>query len=256
MNLQSSTARLEALWQGGRKMKMRLLITTFVITLLSASALALTPYTAVYEAKGSGLNATNQITLLPPDASGRIELRSVSKARGISGLLKRDPIVEYTQFEEIDGKFHPVEYHYLFNNSGSKRNAWVIFDRENLVAKSLYKTEAIELDIRPEHVDRLLEQLVFRTDMMAGRVADKYATVERNTLREAVYEKLGSETIGTKAGSFDTVKYRRQRIGSSRSVIIWFAPELEYLPVQIRHFNEDKVTGTAILTFYAAGNTD
>ncbi len=256
MNLQSSTARLEALWQGGRKMKMRLLITTFVITLLPASALALTPYTAVYEAKGSGLNATNQITLLPPDASGRIELRSVSKARGISGLLKRDPIVEYTQFEEIDGKFHPVEYHYLFNNSGSKRNAWVIFDRENLVAKSLYKTEAIELDIRPEHVDRLLEQLVFRTDMMAGRVADKYATVERNTLREAVYEKLGSETIGTKAGSFDTVKYRRQRIGSSRSVIIWFAPELEYLPVQIRHFNEDKVTGTAILTFYAAGNTD
>ena len=237
-------------------MKMRLLITTFVITLLSASALALTPYTAVYEAKGSGLNATNQITLLPPDASGRIELRSVSKARGISGLLKRDPIVEYTQFEEIDGKFHPVEYHYLFNNSGSKRNAWVIFDRENLVAKSLYKTETVELDIRPEHVDRLLEQLIFRTDIMAGRVADKYAIVERNTLREAVYEKLGSETIGTKAGSFDTVKYRRQRIGSSRSVIIWFAPELEYLPVQMRHFNEDKVTGTAILTSYAASNSE
>ena len=256
MNLQSSTARLEALWQGGRKMKMRLLITTFVITLLSASALALTPYTAVYEAKGSGLNATNQITLLPPDASGRIELRSVSKARGISGLLKRDPIVEYTQFEEIDGRFYPVEYHYLFNNSGSKRNAWVIFDREILVAKSLYKTETVELDIRLEHVDRLLEQLVFRTDIMAGRVADKYATVERNTLREAVYEKLGSETIMTKAGSFDTVKYRRQSIGSSRSVIIWFAPELEYLPVQMRHFNEDKLTGTAILTFYAASNSD
>lgn len=235
---------------------MRHLITTFVITFLSAPALALTPYTAVYEAKGSGLSASNQITLLPSDASGRIELRSVSKARGVSGLVKRDPIVEYTIFEEIDGKFHPVEYHYLFNNSGSKRNSWIIFDRENLVAKSLYNTEIIELDIQPDHVDRLLEQLIFRTDIMAGRVADRYATVERNTLREAVYEKIGSETIRTKAGSYDTVRYRRRRIGSSRSVIIWFAPSLEYLPVQMRHFNEDKVTGTAILTFYAASNSD
>ncbi len=93
MNLYSSTARLEALWHGGRKIEMRHLITTFVITFLSAPALALTPYTAVYEAKGSGLSASNQIILLPPDASGRIELRSVSKARGVSGLLKRDPIV-------------------------------------------------------------------------------------------------------------------------------------------------------------------
>jgi hypothetical protein len=235
---------------------LRQLIITFVITLLSAPALALTPYTAVYDAKGSGVSASNQITLLPPDASGRLELRSVSKARGLSGLLKRDPIVEYTRFEEIDGKFLPVEYHYLFNNSGSKRNAWVIFDRENLIAKSLYKTETVELDIRANHVDRLLEQLIFRTDILAGRVADKYATVERNTLREAVYEKLGTETIGTKAGSFETVKYRRQRIGSSRSVIIWFAPELEYLPVQMRHFNGDKATGTAILTSYVANNSD
>jgi hypothetical protein len=235
---------------------MRHVIIIFVITLLSAPALALTPYTAVYDAKGSGASASNQITLLPPDATGRLELRSVSKARGVSRLVKRDPIVEYTRFEEIDGKFLPVEYHYLFNNSGSKRNAWVIFDRENLIAKSLYKTETVELDIRPDHVDRLLEQLIFRTDIMAGRVADKYATVERNTLREAVYEKLGTETIGTKAGSFETVKYRRQRIGSSRSVIIWFAPELEYLPVQMRHFNEDKVTGTAILTSYIASNSD
>ncbi len=232
------------------------MIIIFVITLLSAPALALTPYTAVYDAKGSGASASNQITLLPPDATGRLELRSVSKARGVSRLVKRDPIVEYTRFEEIDGKFLPVEYRYLFNNSGSKRNAWVIFDRENLIAKSLYKTETVELDIRPDHVDRLLEQLIFRTDIMAGRVADKYATVERNTLREAVYEKLGTETIGTKAGSFETVKYRRQRIGSSRSVIIWFAPELEYLPVQMRHFNEDKVTGTAILTSYITSNSN
>ena len=240
--------------------RVRQLFITFVIAWFSAPALTLelelTPYTAVYEAKGSGMRASNQMTLLPPDASGRIEFRSVSSARGFSRVLKRDPIVEYTTFEEIDGIFRPVEYHYLFNNSGSKRNAWVIFDRENLVAKSFYETQTVKLDIRPDHVDRLLEQLIFRTDIMAGRVADKYMTVERNTLREAVYEKLGSETVETKVGSFDTIKYRRQRIGSSRSVIIWYAPELEYLPVQMRHFNADKVIGTAILTFYAASNSD
>ena len=237
---------------------MRQLFVTFVITLFSTPALTLelTPYTAVYEAKGSGLRASNEMTLSPPDASGGIEFRSVSRARGISRGLKRDPIIEYTKFEEFDGKFHPVEYHYLFNNRDSKRNARIIFDRENRVAISFYQTETVELDIRPDHVDRLLEQLVFRTDLMAGRVADRYATVERNTLREATYEILGSETIETKFGSFVTIKYRRQRIGSSRSVIIWFSPDLEYLPVQMKHFNGDKVIGTAILTSYAASSSE
>ncbi len=231
---------------------MRKLFTIFVITLLSTPALALTPYIAVYEAKGSGLSASNQITLLPPDASGRIELRSVSKGRGVSALVKRDPIVEYTQFEELDGRFYPVEYHYLFNNSGSKRNAWIVFDRKNLVAKSLYKSVTIELNIRSDHVDRMLESLVFRKDLIAGRIAEKYSYVERNSLRESVYEKLGTETISTKAGKFDTVKYRRQRIGSSRSAVIWFAPELEYLPVQMQHFKGDKATGMIKLKHYSA----
>ncbi len=234
---------------------MRHVITLF-ITLLSAPALALTPYTALYDARGSGLSASNHMTLSATDSSGRIELRSVSKARGLARLFKHDPIVEYTLFEEIDGKLCPIEYHYLFNNSGSKRNAWIIFDREKFVAKSLYKTVTVELDIRSDHVDRMLETLVFRSDLISGKIAEKYSFVERNSLREAVYEKIGTETVKTKAGNFDTVMYRRQRVGSSRSAIIWFAPELEYLPVQMRHFKGDKATGTVTLKHYSVIKTD
>lgn len=239
MNLCYSTAMTD----------MRHLITLF-ITLLSAPALALTPYTAVYDAKSSGLSASNHMTLSAPDSSGRMEMRSVSKARGFARLMKHDPIVEYTQFEEIDGKFRAIEYHYLFNNSGSKRNAWIIFDRDELVAKSLYKKVTVELDIQNDHVDRMLETLVFRADLISGEIAEKYLYIDRNTLREAVYEKIGDETISTKAGSFDTIKYRRQRTGSSRSAVIWFAPELEYLPIQMRHFKGDKTTGTVTLKQY------
>ncbi len=226
-------------------------LVSFLAALLSVPALALTPYTAVYDAKGSGFRASNHMTLSAADSNGRMELRSESKARGIARVLKHDPIVEYTQFEEIDGSFRAIEYHYLFNDSGSKRNAWIIFDRDNLVAKSLYKKETVELDILPNHVDRMLETLVFRKDLIAGKVAEKYSYVERNSLREAVYEKLGTEIVNTEAGNFDAVKYRRQRVGSSRSAIIWFAPELEYLPVQMRHFKGDKATGTVTLKQYS-----
>lgn len=235
---------------------MRHLIPLILMSLLSAPALALTPYTAVYEAKGSGLKASNQMTLLPPDASGRSEMRSISKARGLSRLIKLDPIVEYTQFEEIDGKFRPIEYHYLFNSSGSKRNAWIIFDRENLVAKSLYKKQTVELDIQSDHVDRMLETLVFRNDLIAGKIAEKYSYVERNSLRESVYERIGAETVKTKAGNFETIKYRRHRVGSTRSAIIWFAPKLEYLPIQLQHFNGDKSTGIVTLRHYMPSESD
>lgn len=232
---------------------MRRLITILVLVWLSTPASALTPYTATYDGKISGLRAETHTTL-SADESGRMEFRSVAKARGLARMFKHDPIIEYTQFEEVDGRFLPIEYHYLFNQSGSKRNAWIKFDRENSVANSMYKTQTVELDISSGHVDRSLEVLVFRADLMADRVAARYSYIDRNTLREAAYEFLGSETIKTEAGSFDTVKYRRQRIGSTRSAIIWFAPELEYLPVQMKHFKGEKSTGTVTLKHYALGS--
>jgi hypothetical protein len=232
---------------------MRRSITFFVIACLSTPALALTPYTAIYEGKISGVKA-DMHTTLSADASGHMEFRSVAKARGIARLLKHDPIIEYTLFEAVEGRLRPIEYHYLFNQSGSKRNSWIKFDRENMVATSMYKTETVELDVRPDHLDRSLEILAFRADLMADRAADKYTYIDRNALLEAAYENLGSETVRTRAGEFDTIKYRRQRVGSTRSAIIWFAPELEYLPVQMQHFKGDKATGTVTLKHYALGS--
>jgi len=232
---------------------MRKLITIAFAVCLSAPVLALSPYTAIYEGKVSGFRADTH-TSLSADDSGRMEFRSVAKARGMARMLKHDPIVESSQFVEIDGRYRAIEYNYLFNQSGSKRNAWIKFDRDKLIAKSLYKKAIVELDINSDHVDRVLETLVFRTDLMAGEVAEKYPYIDRNTLREAVYELLGTETVKTVAGEFDAIKYRRQRVGSSRSAIIWFAPELEFLPIQMQHFNGEKLTGTAILKYYALGN--
>lgn len=231
---------------------MRRLITFVVIACLSVPALALSPYTATYEGKVSGLRADSHTTL-SADGSGRMEFRSVAKARGMARMFKKDPIVEYTQFEEVDGKYLPIEYRYEFNQSGSKRNSWIIFKREDGIAESTYKTVTVELDI-DGHVDRTLELLVVRADLMAGRSVDKYPYIDRNALREAAYEKLGTETVTTDAGTYDTVKYRRHRVGSSRSAVIWFAPELEYLPVQMRHFKGDKSTGSVTLQHYALGS--
>lgn len=232
---------------------MRQIFTLIFIALLSAPAMALSPYTAIYEGKFSGAKADTHTTL-SADESGRMEFRSVAKARGFARMFKHDPIIEYTQFEDVDGRFRAIEYQYQFNQSGSKRNSWIKFDMEDMVARSMYKTELVELDINANHVDRTLELLVVRADLMAGRSVDKYPYIDRNTLREAAYERLGTETIETSAGEFETVKYRRHRVGSRRSALMWFAPELEYLPVQMQHFNEDKLTGTIVLKHYALGS--
>lgn len=223
-----------------------------LIAILATPALALTPYTATYKGKISGLSADTHTTLAV-DQSGRMEFRSVAKARGIARMFKQDPIVEYTQFLEVDGKFIPIEYRYEFNQSDSKRNSRINFDNDNGIAESTYKTVTVELEI-DGHVDRSLELLVVRADLTADRATDKYRYIDRNTLREAAYEKLGTETIRIGAGEFETVKYRRQRVGSSRSAVIWFAPELEYLPVQMKHFKDDKATGTVTLENYALGS--
>lgn len=101
-----------------------------------------------------------------------------------------------------------------------------------------------------EILDRMTEQLAVMRDLADGGIDEPYRIVERNELRTIRYEKLGEERVETGAGVFDTVKYRRRREGSRRSSVIWFAPELQYFPVQIEQYKEDDRQATARLDEY------
>ena len=48
----------------------------------------------------------------------------------------------------------------------------------------------------------------------------------------------GTQTLNTKLGTFETVVVRRVRQGSSRETVTWFAPKLNYVPVQIEQLKK------------------
>ncbi len=178
---------------------MQRLISLLIIAFLATPALALTPYTATYKGKISGLSADTHTTL-SVDGAGRMEFRSVAKARGMARMFKQDPIVEYTQFEEVDGKFMPIEYRYEFNQSGSKRNSWIKFNHENGVAESTYKTVTVELDI-DGHVDRSLELLVVRADLMADlHIWLPYSQKSQTQNRDSIWKRSSWTGYGDPCG--------------------------------------------------------
>ena len=85
-------------------------------------------------------------------------------------------------------------------------------------------------------LDRLTADVVvihaLRNDIEPG----SYQITDRNSVRVYEFTPQGSEKVSVAAGEFDTVIYKRQRPGSSRAALIWYAVDADFLPVKIEQF--------------------
>jgi hypothetical protein len=65
---------------------------------------------------------------------------------------------------------------------------------------------------------------------------------------------LREERIKTPAGTFDTVVYRSARPESSREAIMWLAPKLGYLAVQVEQYRKGKKLFAMYMRQYKSGD--
>jgi hypothetical protein len=119
------------------------------------------------------------------------------------------------------------------------------------VAVATYKGREETLELRPGTLDRATEQMVVRHDLATAAVAlGPYTTIERNEYRTIEYRPEGTRQVDSPAGTYHTVAFRRQRVGSSRSVLTHYAPKLDWMPVMIEQFKGDNKQVTARLKSY------
>ena len=96
--------------------------------------------------------------------------------------------------------------------------------------------------------DRLSADIVVIMDLRNGRPPRTLYIAEKNTTREYTFTPRGEATVETPAGTFETVLYLRQRDGSSRSTLIWYARNADFLPVRMEQLKDGKSTVTSVAT--------
>lgn len=97
--------------------------------------------------------------------------------------------------------------------------------------------------IEPDTQDRLSQQLQVRLDLSQGKRIMEYQVADGGKLKLYRFEVIGEETIKTPYGKMDCLKVAHSKGSRPPEHTIWFAPQLDYLPVKI----ERKLAGRRFL---------
>lgn len=234
----------------------RILLITLAAALAGAPARSetaqtppeLTTFVAVYEAKATvlGLGGDVIMQLARADEPGVYVFRNTTDPKGLANLVAGEE-VECSRFRYTGDGFQSLYY----SEDAGDDSSSIRFRPDEGIAVSTYKGREVELELRPGTLDRATEPMVVRHQLATGtEEIGPYTTIERNEYRTIEYRPEGTRQVDSPAGRYHTVAFRRQRVGSSRSVLIHYAPKLDWMPVMIEQFKGDEKQVTARLKSY------
>ena len=80
--------------------------------------------------------------------------------------------------------------------------------------------------------------------LLQGRTPERFSVLDKNSVREYQYRKVGEETLKTAIGEVPTVIFASQRANSPRVNRYWLAPDRGYIPMRVQQKRGDDVEWT------------
>ena len=211
-------------------------------------------FSAVYELRRNNLRAAELTRTLSCEDDGRCRFSSKGRTVGFADVLLRGRIDEFTRFRlDADG-IHARDYSYRQRARGGNDEYVRLFFNPATGRVNSRGDDEWQDDIEGEVMDELLSQLRLAMAVRDGQTEMEFTVVEGDGEREVYrFEVQGTDRIETNAGTFDAVKV--QRVGGSerRTTTMWFAPELEYIPVVVKQEHVERENYTATLKEIKSG---
>lgn len=209
---------------------------------------AIPQFSAVYELERNGMRAA-ELTRTLSCRTGRCEFRSVGQTVGFADLLVRGRLREITRFGFSNEGIRPRDYTYRQRARGNNDENVRLFFNPDTGRVSSRGDDEWEKHIDGEVMDELLSQLRLMLAVRAGEDTMSFSVIEGDGDREAYrFSVAGREEVATDAGRFEAVRVEHVGDKEERQTTMWFATELEYIPLVVRQENEDDANYTATLT--------
>ncbi|TQV76863.1 DUF3108 domain-containing protein [Aliikangiella marina] len=103
------------------------------------------------------------------------------------------------------------------------------------------------LPLESQVFDRANHLLKLRSDLLIGNQEFKYLVSYKGLREFYEYQLKGEDVIKTPFGEYQTIRLERVS-GDDSSFSVWLSPELNYFPVKIAQFEQDKPDVTLTLT--------
>lgn len=224
----------------------------FIMLMPLGIAQPLEDYSANYQIEVNGIAAGELTQQLETLTDGLHRFRSVSKAKGIFAMFKRDTVKETSLWTLAEQQVKPHQY--LYQRIGGKKDKYLRmdFDWPNAQIHIDDKVYPWELAVDQDTLEKHVYQVQLRLDLQKqpDQAVFHYAIADGGHIKHYQIEKLEQEVISTPLGKIQTVKLKRQRDRDSdkdRETTLWCAPELNYLPIKVEHIEKDGTKFIALL---------
>lgn len=207
------------------------IVSLAVCTGFPASA-APTAFQASYSVEKSGLKLGDMQSTLSYTSNQYTYLKQV-KANGLAALISGDSVTERSNGLRQGVNLRSQNYSYHHKSKRKDRRDEFKFTTAAQVT-GRFENQNYQLAVPQTTIDPALVELRLMEDIAANRPLN-YQVTEKGKLKQYQFKRLGREKVSVPAGEFNAEKIQMARDDNERETILWLAPELNYVPVQIRH---------------------
>jgi hypothetical protein len=215
--------------------------------LLSSNASAefparhLTPFVATYMVSAMGLegiNVTNSLSLDKVNSHGQeYHFRSYSIPVGLLAFNQDETRDERSEGLIMNGSIQPSLYKLKqIRDGGTRRDVEISFDWSNqtVINHHRSKDSKWKMPIPEGTVDNLSYQLSLMLKL-ADTDDERFQLniADGGRVKQYDFTILGEERVYTSLGSYKALKIQHQRYKKDKTITLWCAPALNYLPVKI-----------------------
>lgn len=214
---------------------MRALLSAALLAFLPFTAQALEPFNAEYTADFQQMPVSGNTTrTLQQDGNGVWKLQ-------LSASMLVATLEEESRLQLQNGRLIPVSYRFERKGLGKNKSMAYDFDWQNLSVSGHYREKPITLPLKKGLLDRASYQLALQQDVASGKKNMSYEVLDNDKISTYEFRVLGTETVNTRVGNINAIHVERVRDSnaSSRRTELWFAPEWDYLLVQLMQRETD-----------------
>ncbi|MGM0482107.1 MAG: DUF3108 domain-containing protein [Pseudomonadota bacterium] len=212
----------------------------FCCTSLTAVAepVNLQPYEADYLITRDGSEYGEGYRKLERSPDGEWQLRGKTDISWfiLSDVRETRSVFKYRQ---QDQSFVPMEFLYVRSGTGSDKSFHASFDADSKEISNVDSGRLIDIQWQGELYDEasVIEKL--RLDVANQMEPLQYDIIDEKGRADTYrYQVIGEQQLSTPYGELSTVKVERVRDTDRRQTFFWFAPQLNYLLVQMQQFKE------------------
>jgi hypothetical protein len=196
-------------------------------------------FDARYAVEKSGIKIGQSHLRFRRPQPGYYDYRLYTHATGIARWVIASEVIEHSRGEITASGFRPTDYQYERRGDDKARRAQLHFDWSANEVINDVASYPWRMDITADTIDRVISPLQLMHDL-AEREPDKteltYRIADGGQLKTYLLSVEESEMITTRAGQFEALRIRRRDTDSDRYTLLWCAPALAFLAVQVEQW--------------------